>query len=78
MKKMPPELASEVSSRMHAADALFRELWILDEVVLPGSEMERLMQAVWLMGYAEGMTDRIAGPDEERSPIVTWAEREFA
>lgn len=75
---MPPELASEVASRMHAADALFRELWGLEKITLPGEEMERLMQAVWLMGYAEGMLDRISGPDEEKSPIVSWAEREFA
>lgn len=74
-ERLPPELVSEVGSRIVAEDDIFRRLWNEPEVTISGEELETLMQGVWLIGYGSACEDRLRAIDGETSAIMRWVER---
>jgi hypothetical protein len=67
---LPPELASEVSARLHAFGPAMQYLLREND-----PDLERLLAAVWLHGYGSGAGEALEALDGNESAIFTWASR---
>lgn len=78
-EQLPPYLASEVSSRICALDPVVRQFFALDEIPsMPGHDMQQLLCAIWLNGYAGAMHDIADGPGpypKELPELARWVEQ---
>lgn len=71
---MPSYLASEISSKLLSADPRLRELFAIDSLPLSGNELEKMLQAVWLAGYCEAISDIARGPGPFPNKMPEFAE----
>ncbi len=55
--KFSPALQSEVSSQVIAIEPALRGLFNMDEIPISGEDLERLLTAVWIHGYSQGVEE---------------------
>ena len=72
---VPPVLASEIASLLHATTPNASRLFATDELSLSGRDVEQLMMAAFLVGYSQGLVDMLARTEgKPDSVFLAWAE----
>lgn len=76
MSEIPlPFLFSEISARLHAADANLREVCAMPELcALSGSDLERLLIAAYLMGFGAGIGEALDEQDGNPSDLMKFVQ----
>ena len=67
IKKLPPILQSEITSRLRALDPDITALLNAPEIPMSGEELETLLAAIYVVGYAAALEEGEGGE------IAQWA-----